>query len=81
MKKLLLVTLVAVLYALHQDVWNWQAARPLIFGFVPIGLFYHASYSVASSVLFVLLVKTAWPRRLEDEVRRAAGGRSAEAAD
>ena len=33
--------LVAALYALHQDIWFWREARPLVFGFLPIGLFYH----------------------------------------
>ena len=32
---------------LHQDVWLWRSARPLVFGFLPIGLFYHACYAVA----------------------------------
>ena len=31
-----------LLYALHQDFWFWREARPLVFGFLPIGLFYHA---------------------------------------
>jgi hypothetical protein len=81
MKRLLLFTLVAVFYALHQDAWNWRSARPLVLGFLPVGLFYHAAYSIASSLLFVLLVKAAWPRRLEDEARRAGGGRNVEPAD
>jgi hypothetical protein len=80
MKKLFLVTLVAVFYALHQDVWNWHAARPLVLGTMPIGLFYHACYSVASSLLFVVLVKLAWPRHLEDEGGRAGEDRRPEKA-
>jgi len=31
---------VAAVYALHQDVWFWHAARPLGLGFLPVGLFY-----------------------------------------
>ena len=31
----------------------------------PIGLAYHAGYSVACSVLMFLLVKFAWPKHLE----------------
>jgi hypothetical protein len=31
----------AALDALHQDVWFWREARPLVFGFLAIGLFCH----------------------------------------
>ena len=34
---------IAALYLLHQDVWFWRTARPLVFGFLPIGLAYHAA--------------------------------------
>jgi hypothetical protein len=65
MKKALLVLAVVVLYALHQDLWFWRKARPLVFGFVPVGLFYHACFSVASALLMGLLVRWGWPARLE----------------
>ena len=55
------VLVVAVIYALHQDVWLWPAARPLVFGFLPIGLFYHAAYTVAVSVVLSWLVRRHWP--------------------
>ena len=55
----------AALYALHQDVWFWREARPLVFGFLPIGLFYHAAYTIAVSVLMWWLVRTRWPAHLE----------------
>ncbi|HEX6624541.1 MAG TPA: hypothetical protein VF064_12580 [Pyrinomonadaceae bacterium] len=75
MKKLLLVLAVATLYVLHQDVWNWRVARvngymPL--GAVPLGLFYHACFSVAASLVMWLLVKFAWPSHLEQEVEGQA---------
>lgn len=56
---------VAVMYVLHQDFWFWDTARPLVFGFLPIGLFYHAAYSVAVALLMVLLIRHAWPAQLE----------------
>ena len=56
---------VAIVYALHQDVWFWRAARPLVFGFLPVGLFYHAAYTVAVSVLLWVLVRSHWPSHLE----------------
>ena len=48
----------AALYALHQDFWFWRAARPLVFGFMPIGLFYHAAFTAACAGLLWLLVAT-----------------------
>ncbi len=66
MKRTLLVLAVAVLYVLHQDYWNWFEARPLVFGFLPIGLAYHAAFSVAAAGVLWLLVHFAWPQHLED---------------
>jgi hypothetical protein len=70
MKKALLVVAVLVLYVLHQDVWNWRSARPFVFGSMPWGLFYHACFSVAASLVMCLLVKFAWPGHLEQEVEQ-----------
>ena len=70
MKNALLAAAVVLLYALHQDIWFWREARPLVFGFLPIGLFYHAVYTLAASLLFAVLVKLAWPSHLEREAER-----------
>src|SRR5258708_4094125 len=51
MKKALLTLAVLVVYILHQDVWFFRTARPLVFGFVPVGLAYHAAYSVLAALL------------------------------
>jgi hypothetical protein len=59
--------LVALLYVLHQDFWFWRSARPLVIGFLPVGLFYHAAFTVACAVLMWVLVKRAWPAHLEAE--------------
>ena len=67
MKRILLIVAVVALYALHQDFWFWRTAHPLVLGFVPIGLFYQACYSVAAALLLWLLVKFAWPSHLERE--------------
>ena len=61
-----LILAVVLLYALHQDFWLWRSARPLVLGFVPAGLVYHAAYCVAVSLLMWLLVRFAWPTHLED---------------
>jgi uncharacterized protein DUF3311 len=70
MKRILLVVAVATLYILHQDIWFWRTAHPLVFGFVPIGLFYQGCFSVAASLLMWLLVKHAWPVHLEEEIEQ-----------
>lgn len=71
MKRILLVIAVVAVYVLHQDFWFWRT--PFIFGvmpfgFIPIGLFYHACFSVAAALLMWLLVKFAWPSHLEREI-------------
>ena len=68
MKNFMLGLGVIALYALHQDIWFWDVAQPLVFGFLPIGLFYHAVYSVAVALFMILLVSVAWPVELEREV-------------
>jgi len=67
MKKILLVVAVAALYILHQDIWFWRSSY-LVFGFIPIGLFYQGCFSVAAALLMWLLVTFAWPAHLEQEV-------------
>ena len=61
----ILTGIVLAVYLLHQDVWFWRAARPLLFGFVPIGLFYHAAFCLLCSVVMGVLVKFAWPLDLD----------------
>jgi hypothetical protein len=67
MKRALLVVAVVALYLLHQDFWFWRTAYPLVLGFIPIGLFYQACFSVAASLLMWLLVTHAWPTKFEAE--------------
>ncbi len=80
MARWMLALAVAVLYVLHQDVWFWDTARPLVFGFLPIGLFYHAAYSGAVAVLMVLLIRFAWPAGLEREAEARGAPRAADGA-
>ena len=80
MKRALLLIIVGALYCLHQDFWFWRSARPLAFGFIPIGLFYHACYTIAIAVVMWLLIKQALPSHLEEQAgdegtqRRGDGG-------
>jgi hypothetical protein len=68
MKRFLLVLVVLALYVLHQDIWFWRKATPFAFGFIPIGLFYHACFTIACSLVLWMLVKYAWPAHLEEEI-------------
>jgi hypothetical protein len=65
MNRLLLAAVITALYLLHQDVWFWREARPLVFGFLPVGLAYHGLYCVALSLLMWTLTRFAWPAHLE----------------
>jgi hypothetical protein len=67
MKKLLLFLFILAIYVLHQDFWNWAKSDPLIFGFLPIGLAYHAAYSVLAAAMMAVLVLFAWPKQLEEQ--------------
>ena len=58
-----LITL--LIYLLHQDFCFWRSARPLVFGFLPIGLAYHAAYTIGISFLMLYLVRRHWPSHLE----------------
>ena len=60
------VLLIAVMYALHQDIWFWRTPS-VVFGILPIGLFYHAVYTLATSLLLWLLIRLIWPSHLERE--------------
>ena len=76
-RKLLLTLLVLGVYLLHQDFWNWKNAKPLIFGFLPIGLAYHAAYSILAAITMAMLVKFAWPKHLEDVQPQSDAGAGA----
>jgi hypothetical protein len=62
----LLAAFTLILYLLHQDYWNWRAAHPLIFGFLPVGLAYHALYTIGAALWMAVLVKLAWPGHLDE---------------
>lgn len=60
----MVLILFALLFALHHDFW-WWADRRLVFGFLPVGLFYHALFSLAAGGLWALASRCAWPDELE----------------
>ena len=75
LKAFLLALLILAVYLLHQDSWNWRKSEPLVFGFLPIGLAYHAGYSILASIVMAVLVKVAWPKHLENVRSKESGGK------
>jgi hypothetical protein len=57
---------VLMLYLLHQDIWFWRDVRPIVLGFLPIGLSYHVGYTIISAVVLAALVRWCWPSHLEN---------------
>lgn len=68
--------LIVLLVILHQDNWFWNDGT-LVFGFMPIGLFYHACISLAAGFTWFLAIKFCWPTDLEHEVLAAEEERAA----
>ena len=62
--KSLIIALVVLLLILHNDVWFWENDS-LLLGFLPIGLAYHAAFSISAALLWLIASKVAWPHRLE----------------
>ena len=56
----IIIGLVILLLILHQDNWLWTNDT-LLFGFLPIGLFWHACISIAATVTWFLATIIAWP--------------------
>lgn len=52
-----------VLFVLHNDWWFWSDDR-VVLG-LPIGLLYHVFYMLATAAVMALVVRFAWPDRLE----------------
>ena len=64
-KKRILFIVFVLLLLLHQDSWNWDNAN-LVLGFMPVGLFYHACYSLVAALFWGIVMKVAWPTELEE---------------
>jgi len=55
----------AVLFLIHQDCWWWDS-RTLVLGFLPVGLAFHAAFSLAAGALWALACRWAWPDHIEE---------------
>ena len=64
MKLAIIIFVFLVLAVLHQDFWNWDNSK-LVLGFMPVGLAYHALYSIVAATFWALVVIFAWPTKLE----------------
>ena len=78
--KWLLTILVIAVYLLHQDYWNWKDST-LVGGILPMGLAYHAVYSVLAAVMMAVLVKYAWPIGVEQDAEKTADSAPAESGE
>ena len=61
----ILIVAIIVMAILHQDFWLWENTS-LVFGFIPVGLFYHICYSIAASLLAVVTIIFFWPQDVEE---------------
>ncbi len=70
MKRLVFWIALVALMILHHDWWFWNDGR-LLFGFMPVGLAYHALISLAAGGLWAYAVLFALSEYLEDDESEA----------
>ena len=63
----LVIALIILLAILHHDWWWWDAKEPLVLGFMPVGLAWHAGISLAAGLVGLVAVKFCWPDHLDEE--------------
>ena len=64
MKRTVFWIALVVLMVLHHDWWLWSDGT-LLFGFLPVGLAYHAGISLAAGILWAIAVFYAMPEVFE----------------
>ena len=64
--------LMLVITALHFDLWNWDSTS-VVFGFMPTGLAWQAGISLAAAAGWALMMRVAWPTRVEDWASQPSG--------
>ena len=67
----LIIGLAVLLAVIHQDFWWWDEGY-LVFGFLPVGLAFHALFSLLAVGLWALAIKVAWPHHIEAMVKEPA---------
>ena len=68
---LLLITVALIVIVLRHDYWFWDTPYPLLFGFLPVGLWWQGAVSLLAAGMMWLMVRLAWPSELEDEALTA----------
>ena len=63
----LIPVLMVLLAVLHHDFWWWNDIDPLVLGFLPVGLAYHALISILAGIGWALAARYCWPSGLEVE--------------
>ena len=71
--KALVIFLIIALCVLHHAFWWWDD-NTLVFGFMPIGLAWHAGISIAAAAVWFLAVTFCWPRELAEDEAKEKGG-------
>jgi len=56
----LAIALVVLLTVFHHDGWLWDDPT-LVANFLPVGLAYHAAFSLVASVVWIAVVYLVWP--------------------
>ena len=62
---------VVLLAILHYDFWYW-GDRSLVLGFLPIGLAFHALFSLTAAAVWALAIRYLWPSHVEEWADQAA---------
>ena len=63
--RLILWILIAGLILAHQDFWYWHDTT-MVFGLVPMGLFYHVCISLAAATVWFIACTFAWPKGIDE---------------
>jgi hypothetical protein len=50
---------------LRHDFWQWDTPGHLLFGFLPVGLWWQAGVTLLATLMMALMVLLAWPSHLE----------------
>jgi len=66
-----------MLVVAHHDFWWWDD-RTLVLGIIPVGLAYHAAFSIAAALLWALACRWAWPSHIEEWAQESDGSAPAE---
>lgn len=59
-----MLAMIAGLYLLHQDAWQWRQIEPVLLGWVPMEPWPHLGFPLAAALALAVLVKLTWPKGL-----------------